>query len=130
MITIVAISNKDVWERSILAGEYLQSTLDTTLEEVGFIHCSFPHQTMEIVNRKFADRENLVLLLIDESKIKSPVKHEGALSGRAGIFPHIYGPLNTDAVYEVLPLTKNDEGNFITPPEFKKLESASGPEEM
>jgi uncharacterized protein (DUF952 family) len=103
----------------------LQSTLDTTLEEVGFIHCSFPHQTMEIVNRKFTDRENLILLLIDESKIKSPVKHEGALSGRAGIFPHIYGPLNTNAVYEVLPLTKNDGGNFTTPFELKKLELAS-----
>ena len=130
MQTIVAIANKDIWEKSILTGKYLQSTLDTTLEEVGFIHCSFPYQTMEIVNRKFADRENLVLLLIDESKIKSPVKHEGALSGRAGIFPHIYGPLHTDAVYAVLPLTKDDKGNFITPLEFKKLESASGPEEM
>ncbi|MBP9686853.1 MAG: DUF952 domain-containing protein [Candidatus Doudnabacteria bacterium] len=123
--TIVGIANKDVWERAATVGEYVQSTLDTTLAEVGFIHCSFPSQTLEIVNRKFLDRDDLVLLLIDEDKVSAPVKHEAALSGRAGTFPHIYGPLNVEAVYKVLPLEKDGEGKFKAPSEFQKLVTAT-----
>lgn len=119
--TIVAIANKDVWAHAVSVGEFTQSTLDNTLAEVGFIHCSFPGQTLEIVNRKFSDRENLVLLLIDEDKVVAPIKHEAALSGRAGVFPHIYGPLNVGAVYKVLSLTKDIEGKFVAPIEFIEL---------
>lgn len=120
--TIVGIANKDVWESAVSKGEYTQSTLDTTLAGVGFIHCSFPNQTLEIVNRKFFDRDNLALLLIDADKVKAPVKYEAALSGRSGTFPHIYGPLNTDAVYDVLPLAKDSTGTLIAPYKFKQLE--------
>jgi uncharacterized protein (DUF952 family) len=123
MKTIVLITDNDIWHKALTAGEYAQSTLDSTLAEVGFIHCSFPDQTIEIVNRKFADRDNLSLLLVDVDKVKVPVKFEGALSGRAGIFAHIYGPLNTDAVYTVAPLQKNDQGIFISPPELDDANS-------
>jgi uncharacterized protein (DUF952 family) len=115
MVTIVAIARREVWEQALKVGKYTQSTIKTTLSEVGFIHCSFPDQTIDIANRHFADEDDLVLLLIDEGKVKSPVKHEGALSGRAGTFPHIYGQLNTDAVYSVVTLEKNNEGEFIAP---------------
>lgn len=119
MTTIVAISRQKVWERALETGNYVQSTINDALEEVGFIHCSFPDQTIEIANRHFTDEENLVLLLIDESKVKSPVKHEGALSGRAGTFPHIYGPLNIGAVYAVAPLEKDANGAFVSPDALK-----------
>jgi uncharacterized protein (DUF952 family) len=119
MNTIVVIARRADWERSHKTGEYTQSTITATLGEVGFIHCSFPDQTIDIANRRFAAEEDLVLLLIDENKVKAPVKHEGALSGRAGTFPHIYGPLNVGAVYAVLPLAKNSEGAFIAPDELR-----------
>lgn len=122
MKIIIAIARQDTWEQAQRAGEYTQSTLDSTLAEVGFIHCSFPNQTLEIANRRFADRDNLVLLFIDEDKVKAPVKHEGALSGRAGTFPHIYGPLNADAVYAAVPLQKNDKGEFVTPTELQEAQ--------
>lgn len=121
MRTIVIIAKQEVWQQAQKTGEYTQSTIDSTLEEVGFIHCSFPDQTMEIANRRFSDRDGLVLLLIDEDKVKAPVKHEGALSGRAGTFPHIYGPLNVDAVYSITPLEKDKEGKFIEPEKIKEL---------
>ena len=122
MKTIIAITRQDTWEQAQRAGEYTQSTLDSTLAEVGFIHCSFPDQTLEIANRRFGDRDNLILLFIDEDKVKAPVKHEGALSGRAGTFPHIYGVLNTDAVYTTAPLQKNDKGEFIAPNELQEAQ--------
>lgn len=112
MTTIVAIARRAAWEQALKTGEYTQSTITTTLAEVGFIHCSFPDQTIDIANRHFKDENDLVLLLIDESKVNAHVKHEGALSGRTGTFPHIYGPLNVDAVYSVLALEKDEAGEF------------------
>lgn len=119
MRTIVIITQDSIWQQAQKSGEYTQSTLDSTLEEVGFIHCSFPDQTIEIANRRFSDRDNLVLLLIDEDKVKAPVKHEAALSGRAGTFPHIYGPLNIDAVYAVAAVEKDSKGAFVAPKELE-----------
>lgn len=121
MKTIVVITDADMWERARKNGQYTHSTLDTTLEEVGFIHCSSPHQTMEIVNRRFADRENLILLFIDADKVAAPVKFERALSGRAGVFPHIYGPLNLDAVYATARLEKNGQGEFVAPKDLADM---------
>ncbi|HEU5186993.1 MAG TPA: DUF952 domain-containing protein [Candidatus Saccharimonadales bacterium] len=121
MKTIVIIARKEDWKAAQKSSKYEQSTLDSTLAEVGFIHCSFPDQTIEIANRRFSDRDGLVLLLIDEDKVKAPIKHEGALSGRAGIFPHIYGPLNVDAVYSTAVLEKDSKGKFVMP---KELEAA------
>ena len=118
MKTIVIIAEAEEWERARRVGKYTRSTIDSTLEEVGFIHCSSPHQTMDILKRHFADRENLVLLFIDADSVTAPVKFEGAPSGRAGLFPHIYGPLNTDAVFAVASLEKNDQGEFVAPSEL------------
>jgi uncharacterized protein (DUF952 family) len=123
MKTIVAIARQEIWQQALKTREYTQSTIDSTLADVGFIHCSFPDQSIEIANRHFSDRDDLILLLIDEGKVKTPVKHEGALSGRAGTFPHIYGPLNIDAVYATVNLEKNDEGKFMSP---KELVAARG----
>lgn len=121
MRTIVIIAKQEVWQQALKTGEYTQSTIDSTLAEVGFIHCSFPDQTIEIANRRFSERDDLILLLIDEDKVKAPIKYEGALSGRAGTFPHIYGPLNIDAVYATVALEKDNGGKFISP---KELEAA------
>lgn len=110
--TIVVIARQTDWLSALKSGEYRQSTIDSTLEEVGFIHCSTPDQTIEIANRKYLDNSDLILLFIDLGKVKSQVKFEGARSGRAGIFPHIYGPLNVDAVYSTMPLVKNERGIF------------------
>ncbi len=119
--TIVVTSCLELWEQAQRTGEYTQSTLTSTLEEVGFIHCSFPDQTLEIVNRKFRDRNDLVLLLVDVTKVKPTIKYEDAPSGRPGTFPHVYGPLNVDAVYAIVSLERDSEGVFITPAEFRPL---------
>ena len=119
--TIVIIARQNAWQEALKVGEYVQSTIDSTLAEVGFIHCSFPYQTLEIANRKFSSQDNLLLLLIDVDKVKPSIKNEGALSGRSGVFPHIYGPLNIDAVYTVVPLKKNNKGEFIQPEEVSQL---------
>ncbi len=120
MKTIIGIALPQDWQEAIPKGQYVKSTIDSTLEEVGFIHCSMPDQSIDIVNRKYLAQDSLLLLFIDVDKVNSKVKFEGALSGRAGVFPHIYGPLNTDAVYETISLEKVD-GRFVSPKELIKL---------
>ncbi len=73
--------------------EYRWSTIDRTLEQEGFIHCSFADQVADTAARYYAGREDVVLLTIDPALIPSEIKVEGG-------FPHIYGPLPTDAVRE------------------------------
>lgn len=76
------------------------------LDDVGFIHATSPNQTIDMLNRHFTDREDLLLLLVDVTKVSSEIKFEAPLSGRKGLFPHIYGPLNIDAVYKNLKADK------------------------
>ncbi len=123
MKTIVIIARSNAWQQAQKTKEYIQSTIDSTLVDVGFIHCSFPEQTIDIANRKYSDQEDdLLLLFVNAEKVKAPIKYEGALSGRVGTFPHIYGVLNVDAVYAVVPLQKNDKGEFIAPDELQEAQ--------
>lgn len=122
MKAIVIIARSDDWQRAQKPKEYTQPTIDSTLADVGFIHCSFPEQTLDIANRKYSDQNDLLLLFIDTEKVKAPIKYEGALSGRAGIFPHIYGALNVDAVYASATLQKNDKGGFVAPDELQEVQ--------
>lgn len=115
---IVVTAKKSDWEQAKSAGAYTQSTVDSTLAEVGFIHCCFPEQVMDMVNRKYADQDDLMFLLVDPDKVTSEIRYEAPLSGRAGTFPHIYGPLNIDAVLAEIPLQKDELGKFTTPPEI------------
>jgi uncharacterized protein (DUF952 family) len=118
MQTIVVISQDSFWKKSQKTGEYTQSTIESTLGEVGFIHCTTPEQTIMIAKRHFTQYDDLTLLLIDLEKVKPEVKFEASLSGRGGIYPHIYGPLNMDAIYKAVPLAKDNSGEFITPTEL------------
>ncbi len=120
MKTIVAITTKDIWTQSLNTGKYTHSTIHSALDDVGFIHCTKPLQTMEVIPR-FKDVENVILLLIDVEKVTTPVIFEAAKSGRDGKFPHIYGPLNIDAVYEVVPVEQDQSNDFLTPSALNDL---------
>ena len=88
------------WESSQSAGQYRMSSRGMTLDEVGFIHCSFADQVDGVARAVFAGADGLVLVTIDPSLVKAEVQYEN-LEGGSELFPHIYGPLNVDAVVEV-----------------------------
>jgi uncharacterized protein (DUF952 family) len=123
MQTIVITSTDGLWEEARKAGKYTQSTIDSKLEDAGFIHATSPDQTTAMLNRHFTNLDDVLLLLIDLEKVEPEVKFEAALSGRPGLFPHIYGPLNTDAVYGIIKPIKDASGRFIEPVELAKLVS-------
>jgi uncharacterized protein (DUF952 family) len=72
------------WAAAQRSGSYTTSTLGRTLAEEGFIHASHADQWQGVRTMFYAD-------------------------GASRAFPHIYGPLNTDAVIRAIPLDERGE---------------------
>lgn len=108
---IYHIAYADDWEQALARGSYTTSTRGHTLAEVGFIHASTAEQVELVANAAYEGEAGLVLLVIDEEELESEVVYE-EVPGAAEPFPHIYGPINVDAVVEVLPFEADSEGLF------------------
>ena len=100
---------RSVWERD--AGQpYRADSLATE----GFIHCSFAEQVPNSANRFYADAVDLLLLTIDPARLTSPLREESA--GDGSLYPHIYGPIDRDAVNATVPLIRGSDGRWIFQP--------------
>ena len=75
----------------------------------GFIHCSQSQKILQVANRFYHEIPGLVLLWIDPQKITSEIRWEAA-DGK--LFPHIYGPINLDAVIAVTDFLPGADGNY------------------
>ena len=110
------ITTREQWERALAAGSYEADSLAGE----GFMHSSAPRQAVGVANRLFRGRHDLVLLVIDPARVQAAIKHEPAGDGET--YPHVYGPLNTDAVVQVLPFPPDSDGGFTLPPELAARE--------
>ena len=99
------------WAAAQRDGEYLTSSRGRTLAEEGFIHASTAAQLAFVANAFYADVDDLLVLVIDEERLRPEVVYE-EVPGMTAPFPHIYGPLNVDAVVEVRPLERGADGRF------------------
>jgi uncharacterized protein (DUF952 family) len=100
------------WHRAQRDGEYTTSTIGRTLAEEGFIHASSATQVPDVANRFYRGvTEDLVVLVIDPARLRSPVRYD-PVPGDAEPFPHIYGPLNVDAVLAARPFPPGPDGTF------------------
>ena len=88
-----------------------------SLAEEGFVHCS-PDEatTLAVVDAFYRDAPRpLLVLALDEARLTARVEWEAAAPapppGVAGgvLFPHVFGPLDRDAVDHVLEV-RFDEG--------------------
>jgi uncharacterized protein (DUF952 family) len=79
----------------------------------GFIHCTDGADNLAATaNRYYRDDLRMyVALVIDTSLVTSEIRYED----EAGIYPHIYGPLNRDAIVAVIPVLRDASGGFIAP---------------
>jgi uncharacterized protein (DUF952 family) len=91
-----------VWESAKDAASYSAASIETE----GFIHCSYDHQLEGVIGRYYANEAELVILTIDPSKLTSKLVSEPSTGGEE--FPHIYGPINLDAVVNEEVRTHND----------------------
>jgi glutathione S-transferase len=114
---IYHIATRADWERARADGEYTRSSVDKTLAEEGFIHASQSAQVAGTANRFYRDVPgDLVLLVIDPGLLRAEVRYED-VPGAELPFPHIYGPLNVDAVVAARPFAAGPDGLFEFAPE-------------
>jgi uncharacterized protein (DUF952 family) len=97
---IFHIADRDRWLASQPGGEYTASTRGRELADEGFIHLSTAAQVAGVRERFYSGVTNLVLLHIDDTLLTAPLLYE-QVGDALEPFPHLYGPLNVDAVVQV-----------------------------
>ena len=91
-----------------------------SLAAEGFVHCSSPTQVGRVADWFYREVPDLVLCCIDPVRLTAPVRWEPSADVLAGDFPHVYGPLDVDAVVLVIPWTRGPDG-FSLPDEVHHL---------
>jgi uncharacterized protein len=102
-----------------------QPYLPDSFQQEGFIHCTAGLPLLlKIANFYFDDLPDTVLVLeIDPALLDSPLKFEAPLPPANApaeasshdpdqLFPHIYGPLNREAIIRVFSLIRNEAGDW------------------
>ena len=107
MIDIFHITRSEDWKNALEQGAYRADSLASQ----GFIHCSSRAQVVATANRYYRGQPGLVLLEIASSRVQAEIRWEN-LEGGAELFPHIYGPLNLEAVEKVIEFGPGDDGTF------------------
>ena len=80
----------------------------------GFVHCSTATQVVGVATGLFAGRDDLLLLHIDPARLDGELRWEDCYDhGQA--FPHVYAPIDHDAIVAVTPYPPDAQGRF-TPP--------------
>jgi uncharacterized protein (DUF952 family) len=81
-------------------------------ESEGFIHCTQGDELLlQVANQYYCDTPgDFLVLVIEEDKVTAPVKWE---TRGTTLFPHIYGPLNRDAVVNVVAVQRAPDGEFV-----------------
>jgi uncharacterized protein (DUF952 family)/RimJ/RimL family protein N-acetyltransferase len=102
---LVHLCSQQDWQQAQISGDYRASSL----EAVGFIHCSKPSQILKVANHYYPAARELVLLWIDPNKLRSELRWE---SSDGDIFPHLFGPLNLEAVISVGDFSPDPDGVF------------------
>jgi uncharacterized protein (DUF952 family) len=111
MTFIYHIATVDDWKQAKADGQYTTSTRGRTLAEQGFIHGSTAAQVAPVANMIYKGLPDLLVLVIDTSRVRPEIRLE-QVPGWDEPFPHIYGPLNADAVVETRRLEADSTGQF------------------
>jgi uncharacterized protein (DUF952 family) len=107
---IYHITNPAAWKKGQEDGRYLPEGY----EQDGFIHCSKREQIAGVGQRYYAGQTGLLILGINPDKLTSKLVFENTTGGEE-LFPHIYGPLNLDAVESTAEFGQKTNGTFEFP---------------
>jgi uncharacterized protein (DUF952 family) len=111
---IFHIATQEHWQAAQGRGVYLCPSLDRE----GYIHCSKRGQVAGVANRFYRGQRGLVLLCINAPKVEAAIRYDLPADSNGGgheRFPHIYGPLNLDAVVKVVDFPPQADGSFTLP---------------
>jgi uncharacterized protein (DUF952 family) len=115
---ILHITNQPEWDAAQSAGQYEAPSLHSE----GFIHFSTADQVVWVANAFYAGQNDLRLLIVDPERLSAELRwedpaHPGVRMDivQSEVFPHLYGPLNLDAVLQVVPFPVGNDGTFRLP---------------
>ncbi|MCO6512201.1 MAG: DUF952 domain-containing protein [Aridibacter famidurans] len=91
-MNIYHITTAEAWKSAGEDEGYRAASLETE----GFIHCSFRGQLSGVFERYYRGAGELLVLEIDPARLQAELKTEPSTGGED--YPHIYGPINKDAV--------------------------------
>lgn len=114
---ILHIIARSAWDSRLDASEIRSPSLATE----GFIHFSTPEQLLRTADKHYHGRTDLLVLRVAADKLTAPLRWEAA--GRSGppdnptdpLYPHLYGPINLDAVIDAVDLPCEPDGSFTMP---------------
>ena len=113
------IATRAAWIDATRNGSYTAPSLSSQ----GFIHCSTAAQVLPVARQFYAAQTGLVLLVIDPRRLTSVLKWEPAAAGpppdgvdEAATFPHIYGPIDLEAVVQTADFEPDSRSEFTMPP--------------
>ncbi len=111
-MNIYHITPRTAWNAAQTAGTYRADTLETQ----GFTHLSKADQVLRVANVFYHGQDGLVILVVDTERITAELRWEPGTDKPDELFPHIYGPLNLEAVTGVVDFPPNPDGTFSLPP--------------
>lgn len=112
MNTIIKVMTLQAWENAKEKG----IITEPSLQEEGFIHCSFLNQSLQVAHKHFAAESSIVFLTIDPERVQAEIKYELAANGEH--YPHIYGVIHTSAIINIHTLNQHEDRTFTLPAEL------------
>ena len=101
---LLHITTEPLWTKAQQTKQYTHPTL----KKEGYIHCYTHRQIGAAANHFFRKQKRLYVIVIDKDKLSSPVKYE-VMKPNLPPFPHVYGPINFDAILECKVIQKKFE---------------------
>jgi uncharacterized protein (DUF952 family) len=105
--TTFHLTPRELWMAQRESAEYTPEPFAAD----GFIHCTDGERNVIAVGNRYytADLREMVCLVINCDAVTADIRYEDPEQ----IFPHIYGPLNVDAVTLVRAVDREADGNFV-----------------
>jgi uncharacterized protein (DUF952 family) len=78
----------------------------------GFIHASPYEQLERVANKHYRHKSDVQIVCVEGDRLTSELRWEPAAGS---LYPHIYGPLNFEAVVDIVPTERNEDGTIRIP---------------
>jgi uncharacterized protein (DUF952 family) len=108
--TIFKVCNRDALTEAQREGRFEGSRDD---RRDGYIHFSTAEQLDGTLAKHFAGQQDLILLAVDVGRLGERLQWEPSRDGT--VFPHLYGPLDLNALLWAEPLALGPDGRHLIP---------------
>jgi uncharacterized protein (DUF952 family) len=104
---VYKVLSRSEWSEAERDGEFRGSEVD---RRDGYIHLSAANQVAQTIALWFAERDDLMLMAIEEGRLADALKWEPSRGG--ALFPHYYRPLPIERVAWAKPFSSGDENDI------------------